>query len=178
MNNHKDFSLHALYLELDSVREQQGLSWSEVAKAINGASNRTLDKPTTGHALAASTIKATEVRSIMEGDGILQMLRWLNRSPESFVPGFANGELDKYSLPVPPEGCMIRFDTRKIYTTIDDAIQRRGISWKQAAEEMGAAITQLKHLEKGGRTSFPMVVRIALWLDIPTAQFVRIILHQ
>lgn len=175
MKKLEDFNLRALFLELDAEREKRGMSWAEVAREINGACDSPMNQPSSGHQLAATTIKATGVRRVMEGDGVLQMLRWLNRSPESFVPGFADAELERYSLPEPPADCMIRFETRKLYTTIADSIQKRNISWKDAADELGMGKSQLLHLEKGGRTSFPTVVRIALWLNIPTAHFVRIL---
>src|SRR5262245_43837407 len=82
--NPPDFSLAALYEALDDVRNARGISWAAVTREINA---RFCDVP--GHrAIAASTISGLRDKDMVEGDGVLQMLVWLRRSPESFVPGF------------------------------------------------------------------------------------------
>jgi len=61
-----------------------------------------------------STVKGVATRAVAEGDGALQMLRWLNRVPESFMPG--NPQLDEASarLPEVPPNKVLRFDTKKM----------------------------------------------------------------
>ena len=84
MTRSTDFSLEALFHALDAQRLERGLTWAEVTREINRESERS---PL--HPVHASTVKATRTQRVAEADGILQMLLWLRRSPESFTPGFS-----------------------------------------------------------------------------------------
>jgi hypothetical protein len=102
------------------------------------------------------------------------MLRWLNRTPESFSPG-ADDVVESAALPSVERHQILRFDTKKMFAGLETKRAERGISWTQVAREIGgtngAALTRLS---KGGRTSFPDVMRIARWLGRPLATFVQI----
>jgi hypothetical protein len=89
-----DFSLRALYKALDAQRRKRGISWAEATRQMGGRSEKTL-----GLALSPSTVQATRVRRNAEGDGVLAMLGWLNRSPESFVPGYNEADDTLTRLP-------------------------------------------------------------------------------
>ena len=52
-----------------------------------------------GHPIATSTITGLKDKAVGEGDGILAMLLWLRRTPESFVPGFEDADAERYRLP-------------------------------------------------------------------------------
>src|SRR5262245_16365800 len=75
----RDFDLAALFDALDAQRQARGLSWAEVMREVNrGIATR---------AVASSTVTRLRTQKVAEADGVLQMLRWLRRAPESFVPG-------------------------------------------------------------------------------------------
>jgi hypothetical protein len=76
-----DFDINALYDALNAQRRARGLSWEAVARQISG---RFADVRS-ARAVSASTLSGLQRRSIVEGDGVLQMLLWLRRTPESFV---------------------------------------------------------------------------------------------
>jgi hypothetical protein len=162
-----DFSLRALYEALDAERRRRGLSWSKVAREINGPSGRS-----SGHQLSPSTVTGTRTRTVAEGDGILQMLRWLNRTPESFVSGHPEAD-ERGRLPEVPSHHTLRFDTKKLHAALDAQRVERGLTWAQVAQEVGIGVSSLTHLSHGGRTAFPPVMRIVRWLAQPAAEFTR-----
>ena len=45
-----------------------------------------------------------------EGDGVLGMLRWLGRTPESSVPGHPAPSTPATALPEVPPGLLVRWD--------------------------------------------------------------------
>jgi len=162
-----DFSLRALYAALDAERRRRGLSWAKATQEINGPSGRA-----SGHRLSPSTVTGTRTRAVAEGDGVLQMLRWLNRTPESFVPGHPESD-DGGRLPEVPAHHTLRFDTKKLHAAIDLERVERKMTWAQVAQEVGIGASSLTHLSHGGRTAFPQVMRIVGWLAEPAAQFMR-----
>ncbi|MGA7922324.1 MAG: hypothetical protein WCA38_21890 [Candidatus Acidiferrales bacterium] len=91
------FSFWTLYGALDAQRQARGLSWAQVTREMNRQSERT-----SGHPLSSSTVKGAGTSTMAEGDGVLQMLLWLNRSPESFLPGHLESEGNKTRLPEIP----------------------------------------------------------------------------
>jgi hypothetical protein len=113
-------------------------------------------------------------RRVIEGDGVLQMLRWLRRTPESFLPGHPDASNAIYALRDVPTDWILRFDTKAMYAALEQKRSERGISWAQVAREIGGlGASSLRRLVDGGRTAFPDVMRIVRWLDRPAAAFTR-----
>jgi hypothetical protein len=135
---------------------------------MNGHPNRD-----SAHALSPSTVQATRIRAVMEGDGVLQMLRWLNRTPESFVPGHEQAMDAGAGFPDVAPHQVLRFDTKKLYAALDARRGERGMTWRQVAAEIGVGASTLTRLAKGGRAAFPGVMRIVTWLGRPAADFTR-----
>jgi hypothetical protein len=165
-----DFDVDALYAALDERRRARGLSWQGVAREVSRPFDTTPSRP-----IAASTLTGMRTRRAIEGDGVPQQLRWLNRTPESFVPGGAGAAAADCALPHVAPNKILRFDTRAIYAALDAQRRDRGLTWKQVAIDIGgfqpAALTRLAN---GGRTGFPDVMRIARWLGRPVASLTRI----
>jgi hypothetical protein len=67
---------------LDAERQKRQLTWSGMVRHISGPFAGRGSRP-----LALSTVTSLRTKRVAEGDGVLQMLRWLDRAPESFVPG-------------------------------------------------------------------------------------------
>jgi hypothetical protein len=129
--------------------------------------------PSSAHRLSPSTVTRTRTGATAEGDGVLQMLLWLHRTPESFVRGHqASGAVDA-QLPDVPVDRVLRFDTRKLYAALDAQRVERHITWAQVAQEVGLGVSSLTRLSKGGRTAFPQVMRMVAWVARPTAHFMR-----
>jgi ribosomal protein L24E len=163
-----DFSLRALYEALDAQRQARGLSWSQATKEMHHAPKSNRTRP-----LSQSTVTGMRTKALAEGDGVLAMLRWLNRTPESFVPGHPGSEEISARLPDVPPGKILRFDTRKIHAALDARRIERKMTWAQVAKEAGTGASTLMYLSKGTRVAFPGVMRIFRWLDRPAAGFTR-----
>jgi hypothetical protein len=163
------FSLVALYRALDAARDSRGLTWSAAVRENSEPFTQGGSRP-----LAVSTVTGLRTKATAEGDGVLQMLRWLGRTPESFIPG---ASMDAGTpLPGAHARQVLRFDTRRLHAALDAARAARSLTWAQAAEAIGGRISasSLTHLSKGGRTGFPDVLLMTRWLDAPVADFVRV----
>jgi hypothetical protein len=168
-----DFDLRALYEALDEQRRLRGLTWAAATREINGLAPGELAE---GHPIATSTITGLKDKRVGEGDGILGMLLWLRRTPESFIPGFEHADAEHYRLQsgLPKEKCL-RWDTRKLHAALNAQRQDRHMTWKQVSEVIGGCTPgMLMNLSKGGRVGFPGVMRLVRWLDQPAAAFTRV----
>lgn len=168
MTRSADFNLAELYLALDAQRLARGITWRQALQEINAAGRWHV------HPISQSTVSSLRTKAVAEGDGILQMLRWLNRTPESFVAGCDKAAASAMKLPDAPSHQILRFDTARLHASLEAQRNRRGLTWQQVAEEVGGVTAaSLTHLRKGGRTVFPHVTRMARWLNRPVADFVR-----
>ncbi len=165
---HPDFDLRALYEALDEQRRSRELSWAAAAREINRFK-------TEGHPIAASTITGLRTKAAGEGDGILQMLLWLGRTPESFVPGFEKEDAERFRLRVLGMEQILRWDPEALHSSLNAQRQDRGMSWQEVAREVGGYNADgLTRLEKAGRrVGLPRVMRIVRWLGQPAATFTR-----
>ena len=168
MGSSGDFSLEALHAAVDAQRRARGLTWAGAVREIGRASERA------GRRLSLSTVKGVGTRTVAEGDGVLQMLRWLNRAPESFMLGGPRVDEAVALLPHVPPDKVLRFDTRKMYAALDARRAERDLTWLQVAKETGSSVQGLTRLSKGGRTVFPAVIRIVGWLGEPASRFTRV----
>jgi hypothetical protein len=163
-----DFDLRALYDALDSERRARDLNWTALTAEVNR--HRTYLRP-----IAVSTIRGLRDKPVGEGDGILQMLLWLRRTPESFVPGFVDADAARFRLPELTTGQILRWDTRALHAEADIRRNERGITWADIGREIGGYTpSMLTHLAKGGRTGFPHVMRMVAWLGRPAVTFTHI----
>lgn len=164
----RDFDLKALHAAIDERRRDEGISWSRVAEEISRC--HTSRRP-----IAASTISGLRTKRAAEGDGILQMLIWLGRSPESFVPGHPSANEDRYRLPKLARGQILRWDTKALHAAVNAKRQEFGLTWAETASSIGGFTSgMLTPLAKGGRVGFPRVMRIVRWLDRPAVEFTHV----
>jgi hypothetical protein len=167
-----DFSLAGLYAAMDAVRNARGLSWRDIVREINEPFAHVTSRP-----IALSTVTSTRTKAVAEGDGVLQMLRWLHRTPESFVvdrDGLDGLSPERFALPELLPNEILRFDTRQLFAAINARRLESARTWDQVASDIGVSASSLIHLSKGGRTGFPHVVRMTRWLGLPVADFTRV----
>jgi hypothetical protein len=167
-----DFDIAALHAALDTMRSERGMSWKAVAAAVNRSDDRN-----DIHPISPSTITGLKnKRWGVEGDGVLQMLLWLDRTPESFVPGHPGATHPNARLPRVAADKVLRFDVPMIHGKLDAQRIARGITWEQAAAEIGGLYTAatLKNMGKQQRAAFPHVMRLARWLHCPAAELTRV----
>jgi hypothetical protein len=163
-----DFDLRALYDALDEERRARGMSWAAVTREVNRFV--TVLRP-----IATSTITGLKQKPAGEGDAILQMLLWLGRSPESFVPGVPDADAERFRLREMRRGLILRWDTKALHAALNAERQARGLTWGEVARQVGGVTPNtLTNMSKGGRTGFPPVMRIVRWLGPPAAAFTRV----
>ena len=66
------FDAKALFDAMDQQRRERGITWQQVARETG---------------VSSGTLTRTKLGGRMEVDGMLSMVRWLNRTVESFVQG-------------------------------------------------------------------------------------------
>lgn len=160
-----DFDLFAVYEALDKQRREQNMSWTSVAKEVNRF--RTTRRP-----IAVSTITGLRNKLVGEGDGILQILLWLGRTPESFVSDIPDADSGPFRLPNLATSQILRWDTHALFLALNAQRQQRQLTWSGVARELrGFTPGMLTNLSKGGRIGFPRVMRLVRWLGKPAVMF-------
>jgi hypothetical protein len=172
--------LDRLHEALDERRQERGLTWQGLVREINAPFQHVPSRP-----IATSTITGMRARRAVEGDVVLQVLRWLGRSPESLVPDQNGMEAALTALPLIPPTQILRFDTRRLHAALDAHRLALELTWVALAADMEAespdslahigkdSPTSLRHLAHGGRTGFPHVLRWTRRLGRPVAAFTR-----
>jgi len=167
-----EYDLAALHAALEARRNERGMSWKAVAHEVNRA-----DERYSIHPMSPSTISGLKnKRSGVEGDGVLQVLLWLDRTPESFVPGHTGAAHPDARLPRATGNGILRFDVPSIYARLDARRTACGLTWDQVAAEIGGlySAASLRNMRNQQRTAFPHVMRLARWLGCPAAAFTRV----
>jgi len=165
----RKFDMQGLYAALDAARRAQGLSWVALVAEINKPFDGTPSIP-----ISLSTVRGIEKKSSVTSAVVLQILRWLGRSPESFLAGSGAVSQASESLPDPGPTRILRFDTRAMHAALDAERLKRGMKWKQVASELpGFTESMLTNLAEGPLIGFPRVMMIPQWLGRPAASFVR-----
>ena len=167
-----DFDIAALHSVLDARRTERGMSWKAVAREINRAEERNSVHPIS----PATIIGLKDKRWGVEGDGVLQILLWLDRTLESFVPDHPGATRPEARLPRVPSGWILRFDVQLIFSKLDAQRSARQLTWSEVAAEVGRFYTaqNLKDMSKQKRTTFPHVMRLARWLRCPVVVLTRV----
>jgi len=162
-----NFDLRALFTALDSERIARSLSWAGLTREINALFG---DVPC--HPIATSTITGLPGKTEVNGNAALQMLIWLDRTPESLLSLPNNSADAAEMLPRLGPDRILRFDTPAIFRAMDAARVERARSWRQVAEEVGGMnAAQLTRFRKTSLTGIGIVgaARIAQWLGRPVA---------
>ena len=164
-----EFDVAALHGALDAKRNSLGMSWQQTAREVSWP----FAKSGVG-TISAGTLSRMPKRGSVEGDGVLQMLLWLDRTPESFVPGHRLAHAPAAALPRLDSHLILRFDAPVIHAALDAQRVARKMTWRQVAEEIGGCTpSSLTSMAKNERVSFPHVMRILAWLGRPAASFTR-----
>jgi uncharacterized protein YfiM (DUF2279 family) len=163
-----DFDVAALHAALNAQRLARGLSWEGVVREMAGSTGRVA----AARSLSASTLSGLLTRRSVEGDGVLGMLRWLDRTPESFVPGHPAPTTPETTLARTDPHLILRWDVPALHHALDMQRRERGMTWKQVADEIGGFTPgMLTGLATAQRTGFPQVMRLVAWLGRPAVSF-------
>jgi hypothetical protein len=163
------FDMQALHIALDAERCARGLSWIALAAEINEPFTGTSSIP-----INVATIRTMQDKRSVTSAVVLQMLRWLGRTPESFLSGRFSAPAAGETLPEAGLSRILRFDTRAMHAALNAERIARGMTWKHVADELpGFTAAMLVNLASGPLIGFPRVMMIPQWLGRPAASFVR-----
>jgi hypothetical protein len=163
------FDMKALHGVLDAERMARNLSWTELTAEINKPFQGTSSIP-----ISVTTIRNMQTKRSVTSAVVLQILRWLDRTPESFLSGRDAPAAAGEALPIAGLSRILRFDTRAMYEALNTKRVSRGMTWKQVAGELpGFTESMLTNLASRPLIGFPRVMMIPQWLSRPAANFVR-----
>jgi hypothetical protein len=167
-----EFDMAALCAALDAARDTRGLSWAQLVAEINAPFKFVPSLP-----ISLSTIRGMGGKASVTSAVVLQVLRWLGRTPESFLSGRPPAALAGACAEALPEvgpQRVLRFDTKGLHAALDEARRERGVTWRQVAQELpGFKEGMLTNLATGPAIGFPRVMRLTQWLGRPAAEFAR-----
>lgn len=166
-----EFNAFGLYAAMDAQRAERGLSWARVAAEIR-AQSIVLSERLQDHPIAASTLSGIARRGDTSCQHALAMLRWLGRTPESFL---TSPPAPSQSTAMPRAGTehRLRWDLVALAASVDARRHERGLTWKQVATELGCTANQVEGI-RTARFSIGMrlAMRIVQWLERPAADFI------
>jgi transcriptional regulator with XRE-family HTH domain len=164
------FNMRAFHAELDEQRRARGLSWTQLAAEINRPFESTLSIP-----ISPGTLRDMLKKRSVTSAVVLQVLRWLERTPESFLSGPMRSANPEEQMPDAGLDRILRFDTRAIYEALQHERLRRGLTWQQVAHELpGFTPSMLTNLANAPLIGFPRVMTLFQWIGRPAAVFVRV----
>jgi hypothetical protein len=164
-----EFDMRALQAALDDNRQARGLTWAELAAEINEPFKHTLSIP-----VSVGTIRTMTTKRSVTSAVVLQVLRWLRRTPESFLAGRDQAPAPNEALPEAGPFQILRFDTPALHAALDAKRRKQGITWNEVANEIhGFTPAMLTNLAQGPLIGFPRVMALTQWLHRPASDFVR-----
>ena len=166
-----DFDVEGLFRALDTRRATLNLSWAGVAGQMWELSAELNRCRPADHPISPTTITGMAKRGNTTCQHALIFLRWLDRTPESFLSDPKAGT----DLPVRPSGpdSRTRWDLPALYDALNTARLERDLTWPQLARQMGCTSNQLTGI-RTARYAINMVLamRIVQWLERPSADFI------
>jgi transcriptional regulator with XRE-family HTH domain len=164
------FDALALFEAIEAQRIQRGLSWRQVADEIWDQS-AVLNRERQDHPISPSTLTGIARRGDCTCQHALFFLRWLGRTPESFLaPPLASRGAP---LPAVGQDRRLRWNLAALYEALNTSRLDRKLTWGELADQLGCTANQLT----GIRTArFAIGMRLAMqivqWLDRPAATFI------
>jgi hypothetical protein len=165
-----DFDARQLFEALDAQRIDRGLTWRGVADELWNQS-ADLNARRRDHPISPATLTGMAKRGSTSCQHALFMLRWLERTPESFLPG---GDLILATL-LPPAGSdrRLRWDLARLYEALDGRRREQQLTWTELARELRCTPSQLTGI-RVARYAIEMnlAMKIVQWLGRPAADFI------
>jgi hypothetical protein len=163
-----DFDAIAMYEAMDAERARRGLSWSAVARELAESGN--LGIAVGQHPISPSTITGIAKRGDTTCQHALFFLRWLGRTPESFIetPSVSGRE-----FPSVGSGLRFRWNLSMLYEALNVRRKERALSWADTARELRCSESQLTGIRTAKYAiGMRLAMRITQWLGRPAADFV------
>jgi hypothetical protein len=166
----RPFDAYALYRAVDSRRAELGLSWKGAAEQIWQLSSDLNDRRK-DHPISPSTLTNMATKPRTSCQHALFMLRWLGRTPESFLK--EAGDDEGFALPEAGPDRRLRWSLKLLYATMDEKRTEDGLTWTALAKTLGCNTNQLTALRTARfATGMDLAMRIVQWIGRPAADFV------
>jgi len=166
-----DFDSLALFQALDDKRSAIGLSWRQVADEIWDLS-AALNARRNDHPISPSTIIGIAKRGGTSCQHALFFLRWLGRTPESFLTTPAGREIEG-TMPAVDSHRRLRWDLVKLYEALNARGLEMELTWPQLADTLQCTPSQMTGLRTARfATGMNTAMRIVQWLEQPAADFI------
>jgi hypothetical protein len=167
-----DFDGFALFEAMNAKRISEGLSWPQVADEIWKLSSDLNDRRH-DHPISPSTIVGMSKRRDTSCQHGLFYLRWLGRSPESFLIDGDTELIRKASLPKATSGERLRWDLHALYEAVNVRRQELQMTWPQLASEIHCTPSQLIVIRTVRfAMGMNLAMRLVQWLGRPAADFI------
>jgi hypothetical protein len=168
----RSFDTQALYLALDAQRTELGLSWTGVANQLWEMSSDLNDRRK-DHPISPSTLTSMGKKPRTSCQHALFMVRWLGRTPESFLRGQSGDYDPRFALPTAGLDRRLRWSLKLLYAAMDEKRREQGLTWAGLAAILGCSPNQLTALRTAKfATGMDLAMRIVQWLGRPAADFV------
>lgn len=167
-----DFDATALFAAMDAQRTQRALSWRQVASEMWEQSSL-LNERRQDHPISPSTLTGIAKRGDCTCQHALFILRWLGRTPESFltIPPAASGDA---SLPSAGPDQRLRWDLGAVYEALDQHRRERDLTWNELARKLRCSDNQLRGIRTARYAiGMRLMMRIVQWLERPAATFIH-----
>ncbi len=168
----RPFDGSALYRALDERRREEGLSWAAAARQMWELSSE-LNARRHDHPVSPSTLSGLATRPRTSCQHALFMLRWLGRSPESFLVG-STGDDPAWALPEAGPDRRLRWKLTALHAAMDERRRDVGLTWAELASVLGCSPNQLTGLRTARfATNMDLAMRIVQWLGRPATEFIH-----
>jgi hypothetical protein len=170
-----DFDGFALYTAMDARRATEGLSWQAVADAIWSLSSElNTERNARGlrnHPIVPATLRGIAKRGDTSCQHALFILRWLQRTPESFLAG-AGPDAGR-ALPACGPDRRPRWNLQALYEAMNAQRGAHGWTWAVTAAALGCTPSQVAGLKNAKfATGMKLAMRITQWVEQPAADFI------
>jgi len=160
------FDVNALYGALDAERERRDITWSQLTRELNAL----FQDVTAARPIATSTVTGMRHKGGLNGNGVIQMLIWLERTPESFC---TNWPVEGRLIARTTADRIVRWDGPKIYGAVDAQRASGRLTWAEVARAIGGLMTpaHLKWFKTAYGIGIPNDMLVFRWLGQPAADF-------
>jgi hypothetical protein len=166
-----DFDSVAMYEAMNAQRIERGLSWRQVADQM-WEQSADLDPQRKGHPISPSTLTGIATRADTTCQHALFILRWLGRTPESFLMN-APADADGTPLPAAGRNERLRWNLAALYDALNTRRQEQGLTWAELAAQIRCSHHQLTGIRTAKYAiGMRIALRIVQWLGRPAAAFI------